>query len=127
MIEQEIYINNLLCQVIHQKKTIQDLQRQVKKFSILWSALIAQTQNALILLAMWKDQNVFAMIESFSVMLFSSLSSLLSYVFLSLFSSDSFLLTTSFFSSSTSITQSIIEKMKNVVSFDMSFLFHSFC
>jgi len=35
MIKQEIHINDLLCRVIHQKRTIQDLQRQVKKFSIL--------------------------------------------------------------------------------------------
>jgi len=43
MIKQEIHINDLLCRVIHQKRTIQDLQRQVKKFSILWSALVTQT------------------------------------------------------------------------------------
>ncbi len=41
---------------------------------------------------------------------------------------DSFsLMTFSLFSSLTSITQFIIKKMKNAVSFDMNFLFHSFC
>jgi len=35
MIKQKTCINDLLCRVIHQKRTIQDLQRQVKKFSIL--------------------------------------------------------------------------------------------
>ena len=40
MIKQKTCINDFLCRVIHQKRTIQDLQRQVKKFSILWSALV---------------------------------------------------------------------------------------
>jgi len=35
MIKQKTCINDFLCRVIHQKRTIQDLQRQVKKFSIL--------------------------------------------------------------------------------------------
>ena len=89
-----------------------------------------------------KDQNVSVAIEiCSSVMSSSFLFSLLSHVFLSLLSSDSFLSMTSslllsdlflsmtsfFFSSLTLITQSIIEEMKNAVSFDMSFLFHLFC
>jgi len=151
IVKQETCINDFLCRVIHQKRTIQDLQRQVEKFSILRSALVTQTQNALTLLTMQEGQNVSVMIESFSVMSFSSLFSLLSHVFLSMTSSllssstsitqstfeemknillslDSFLLmTSSLLSSSTSITQSIIEEMKNTVSFDMSFLSYSFC
>ncbi len=151
IVKQETCIDDFLCRVIHQKRTIQDLQRQVEKFSILRSALVTQTQNALTLLTMQEDQNVSVMIESFSVMSFSSLFSLLSHVFLSMTSSllssstsitqstfeemknillslDSFLLmTSSLLSSSTSITQSIIEEMKNTVSFDMSFLSYSFC
>ena len=127
MIEQEIYIDDFLCWVIHQKRTIQDLQRQVKKFSILQSALVTQTQSALTLLVMQKDQNVSAMIKSSSVMSFSSLFSSFSYVSLSFFSSDSFLLMTFLFSSLTLITQSIIEEMKNVVSFNMSILSRLFC
>ena len=151
IVKQETCIDDFLCRVIHQKRTIQDLQRQVEKFSILQSALVTQTQNALTLLTMQEDQNVSVMIESFSVMSFSSLFSLLSHVFLSMTSSllssstsitqstfeemknillslDSFLLmTSSLLSSSTSITQSIIEEMKNTVSFDMSFLSYLFC
>jgi len=151
IVKQETCIDDFLCRVIHQKRTIQDLQRQVEKFSILQSALVTQTQNALTLLTMQEDQNVSVMIESFSVMSFLSLFSLLSHVFLSMTSSllssstsitqstfeemknillslDSFLLmTSSLLSSSTSITQSIIEEMKNTVSFDMSFLSYSFC
>lgn len=151
IVKQETCIDDFLCRVIHQKRTIQDLQRQVEKFSILRSALVTQTQNALTLLTMQEDQNVSVMIESFSVMSFSSLFSLLSHVFLSMTSSllssstsitqstfeemknillslDSFLLmTSSLLLSSTSITQSIIEEMKNTVSFDMSFLSYSFC
>ncbi len=151
IVKQETCINDFLCRVIHQKRTIQDLQRQVEKFSILRSALVTQTQNALTLLTMQEGQNVSVMIESFSVMSFSSLFSLLSHVFLSMTSSllssstsitqstfeemknillslDSFLLmTSSLLSSSTSITQSIIEEMKNKVSFDMSFLSYLFC
>ena len=139
MIKQKIYIDDFLCWVIHQKKTIQDLQRQVKKFSILQSALIIQTQNALTLLAMQKDQNVSMIIENSSVMSFLFLFSLFFHVSLFLFSSltlimqfiieemknislssDSFLsMTSSFFSSSTLIMRSIIEEMKNAVSFDI--------
>jgi len=92
--------------------------------------LIAQTQNALTLLAMHsKDQNVSVATEICSFVISSSfLFSLFFHVSLLLLSSDSFLsMTSSLFSSSTLITQSIIKEMKNTVSFDMSFLSHSFC
>ncbi len=55
----------------------------------------------------------------FSSLSYVSLFSLLSYSFLSM--------TSSLLSSLTLITQFIIEEMKNAVSFDMSFLSHSFC
>ncbi len=130
MTKQETWIDDLLCWIARQNKIIEDLWKQIKKYDNLWSALIAQTQNALTLLAMHlKDQNVSVAIETCSsVMLSSFLFSLFSYVSLSLFSSDSILsMTFSLFSSSTLITWSIIEKMKNAVSFNMSFLSHSFC
>ncbi len=63
-----------------------------------------------------KDQNVSVVIKTyFSVMLFLFWFSLLSCIFLLLLSSDSFLLmTSSFILFSTSITQFIIEEMKNI-------------
>ena len=88
-----------------------------------------------------KDQNVSVIIKTCSSVMSSSfLSSSLFYISLlsfsfdsflsmtsSFFSSDSFLLMiSSLFSSLTSTTQFIIEEMKNTVSFNMNFLFHSF-
>ncbi len=143
IIIQETWINDLLCQIARQNKIIKNLWKQIEKYDNLWSALIAQTQSALTLLAMHlKDQNVsvtikmcsFVMSSSFlfSLLFCVSLLSLSSDSFLSmtfsLLSSDSFLsMTSSLFSSLTSTTQFIIKKMKNAVSFNMSFLFHSFC
>jgi len=106
------------------------LWKQIEKYNNFWSALIAQTQNALILLAMYsKDQNVSVAVETrSSVMSSSFLSSSLSHISLFSLSSDSILSMTSSLSLSlTLITWFIIEKIKNAVSFDMSFLSHSFC
>ena len=127
---QETWINDLLCWITRQNKIIEDLWKQIEKYDNLWSVLIAQTQSALTLLAMHsKDQNVFVAIKMCSsVMLSSFLSSSFSHISLLSLSSDLILLmTSSLSSSSTLIMQSIIEEMKNAVSFDMNFLFHSFC
>ena len=130
MTTQETWINDLLCQIARLNKIIEDLWKQIERYDNLWSALIAQTQSALTLLAMHsKDQNVSVAIEMCSSVISSSfLFSLLSCVSLFLFSSDLILSMTSSLSSSlTLIMRFIIEELKNTVSFDMSFLFHSFC
>ena len=104
--------------------------KQIEKYDNLWLVLIAQTQSALILLAMHsKNQNVSVAIKTCSSMMSSlSLFSSLFHVSLLSFSSDSFLsMTSSLLSSSTLIMQSIIEKMKNMMSFDISFLSYLFC
>ncbi len=127
---QETWINNLLCWIARQNKIIENLWKQIENYDNLRFILIAQTQNALTLLVMHsKDQNVSVAIEiCSSVMSSSFLFSSFFCVFLLSLSSDSFLLmTSSLLSSSTLITQSIIKKMKNAVSFDMSFLSYSFC
>ncbi len=125
IVKQEICIDDLLCWIIRQKKVIEELQRQVEKYDTFQLILIAQTQTALILLAMrLKDQNVSVVIETcFSVMSSSFLFSLLSHVSLLSLSSDSFLsMTSSLLSFSTSITQFIIEEMKNISFSSDSFL-----
>ncbi len=130
MTTQETWIDDLLCWIARQNKIIEDLWKQIERYDNLQSALIIQTQSALILLAMYsKDQNVSVTIKMcFSVMLSSFLFFSFFHVSLFSFSSDSILLMTSSLSSFlTLITQFIIEEMKNTVSFDMSFLFHSFC
>ena len=115
----------MLCQIARQNKIIKDLWKQIENYDNLWLILIAQTQSALTFLTMHlKDQNVFVATETCSFVMSSSfLFSSLSCVSLSLFLSNSFLsIIFSLFSSSTSITQFIIEKMKNVSLSSDSFL-----
>ena len=129
MIIQEIQINDLLYWIIRQNKIIENLQKQTEKY-VFQLIFITQTWETLMLFNKVKAMLFLLWFFSSSLSLFSSDS----------FSFNSFLLTavfesirinsSSFASSSTSITtimQSISEKMKKAVSFNMSFLSHSFC
>jgi len=112
-----------------QNRIIEELKKQIEKFVSFQFSLITVIQNALMILMSYEaKETCSSMISSlFLSSLLSFLSSLFFYIFLSSFSSDSFLLmTSSFFSSLMLIMQFIIEEMKNTISFDMNFLFHSF-
>ena len=94
----------------------------VMLFSFLFSSL------SYIFLSLFSFDSFLSMISSFISSLMLITQSIIEKMKNASLLSDSFSLMTSFLLSSlTLITQFIIEEMKNAVSFDMSFLFHSFC